>query len=213
LAVDRSKVLVVKKIFLAALLCVATTVVAQQPHTQNNDNSKARLGQRPLQAAEGDTNCGDPVNGIVLCLYKAAEMNNMAVEIRNVGLTDSILNLGYMVGNRHYPTAVVLVFDDSTRNPFVIRLSGPQYIAGRVDPLIAPLPRGASLKLPLRLAKAELTEGAYVIELTEPHTVRAQFDGKRVSGAETNGDTRGLAAIPYWEGTVRSNALRLDPTK
>jgi hypothetical protein len=147
--------------------------------------------------------CGDPVQGILLCLSTTAAKDNFFVEIKNVGTTDEVLNFGVIIGSKQYANAVVLVFDEEKGKPFDIKLAGPAYIAGHVLPLAVPLRTGASLKLPIRFTKQLFGDG-YPIELTEPHTMRVRLVGK-------DPDTNEFSILSYWKGMVFSNTLKVGP--
>jgi hypothetical protein len=155
------------------------------------------LGQQILSS------CGDPVDGIELCLSSTAAKDKFFVEIKNVGTTDLVLNLGEMVGSKQYANAIVLVFDEEKGKPFDIELAGPAFVAGHIVPLVVPLPTGASLKIPIRFTK-ELFGDGYPIELTEPHTMRVRLVGK-------DPDSKEFSMLSYWKGTVFSNTLKVGP--
>src|ERR1035437_379793 len=130
--------------------------------------------------------CGKPVAGIALCLSRSAAPDGATLEVRNTGPEDAVLNLGIMEWTRQYATAL----------PFVV-----------------PLPSGASLKLPLHISKC-IWYASGQLEDFEPdpkkrYTLQAQFMGKGVSQADP--DFKGLTLMPYWKGTVVSNAVAIGP--
>jgi hypothetical protein len=136
------------------------------------------------------------------------------VELRNAGEHDLILNLGIMLaaGRKQYPRAIVLIVTDSQGKARWLDLIEPGAIAGRVDPLIVPLPVGSTFSIPVDLDKYwaaaskefdyKLKPGTYFLE--------AQFDGRGVTQQEANLDVKGIALMPYWTGSITSNRLRFE---
>jgi hypothetical protein len=184
----------------AVLLVILTATVFGQGHS-------FRIAEK----------CGKPVAGIALCLLRSAEPGAM-IEVRNTAPKDAVLNLGIMLANgaRQYPTAITLVLTDAEGKEHHAELAEPPgVIGGRLDPFIVPLPSGASLKLPLHISKC-FWYASGKLEDFEPdpqkhYTLQAQFTGKGVSQAEANLDVKGIALMPYWTGTVVSNAVVIGP--
>jgi hypothetical protein len=161
------------------------------------------------ETLQNDGKCGDPVAGIALCLSPGRGM----LEVRNTGAKDAILNLGTMVANgaQQYPTAISLVLKDANGKEHHAELAEPMgVIGGRLDPLIVPLPRSASLRLLLDISGTRpwYTLGQiedFKPDLKKHYTLQAQFTGKGISEAEANLDLKGIALMPYWTGAVVSN--------
>jgi hypothetical protein len=165
----------------------------------------------PNRSAQSNS-CGNAVNGIALCLTLAGT-ETLSVEIRNAGATDAVLDLGIMLANgtRQYPRAVVLSAQDSAGVELEGTSIDPPVVAGRVDAFVVPLPRGAAVRLPLRLSRYFFHAGAGSTETTIPagrrYTIRAKLtaiDSDR-SAPSVNG--RGLPRGSYWTGTAVSNAI------
>jgi len=134
------------------------------------------------------------------------------VALRNVADHDLILNLGFVLANGRwqYPNAVALTIVDALGKARHFDLIGPGAVAGRIDPLIVPLPAGSAFSLSVDLDKywaAELKEFEYKLGRGS-YTVEARFRGKSVSSQEANLDAKGIALMPYWTGTVTSNRLQ-----
>ena len=133
------------------------------------------------------------------------------VELQNAGQDDLILNLGIMLANgrKQYPKDIVLILTDSQGKARRFDLRGPAFIAGRVDPLIVPLPVGSTFSIPVDLEEYwatasnefayKLKPGAYFFE--------AQFSGGSLTQQEANLDVKGLALMPYSTGSINSNRL------
>ena len=126
------------------------------------------------------------------------------VGIENVGESDVILNLGFMLGNgdKMYPLAVGLVLTDTDGK--VQRLEYPTPgVGGRVDDFLVALRAGSmySLRLALneywvpREARLKLGRGTYRIE--------ARFTGG--VARQINLDTEGIATLRFWKGLLQSN--------
>jgi hypothetical protein len=135
------------------------------------------------------------------------------VELRNSGEDDLVLNVGVMLANgkKQYPNAISLVVTDSKEKSLELGLPGPFFVAGRVDPLVLPLPSGATFSLPVDLANClpvSPSEPDYKFE--GAYSIEARYTGKAVSSQEANLDTKGVALMPYWIGTVTSNRLPFD---
>jgi len=174
------------------------------------DSSSAQRPRRPTW--------GEAVNGLQMSIAldpaKSAPSKTpkFIVALRNAGESDLILNLGFMLGNgkSQYPIAVVLMLTDAQEKSRRLELRGPAIIGGRMDPFVLPIPAGATFSIPADLDKYwapatqefefDLNHGAYSIE--------ARFTGKSVSEPDANLDVKGIALMPYWKGTARSNQLR-----
>jgi len=146
-----------------------------------------------------------------------SRLSKFKVELRNVGDHDLVLNLGIMLANgrRQYPNAVVLTITDSHGKARRFDLIEPAAIAGRVDPLIVPLPVGSAFSVPVDLDRYwaatskefdyKLMRGTYLLE--------AQFSGKALTQHEANLDAQGIALMPFWVGSVTSNRLQFEVVK
>jgi hypothetical protein len=162
--------------------------------------------------------CGGSANGIALCLSPSEERNGVILEIKNIGPTDDVLNLGIMLANgaKQYPKAITLIVIDSEGKQHYATLAEPTWIAGRVDPFIVPLPDDASLKLPLHLSKYFYFTAQHIMEEFKPdptkhYTVQAQFVGRSVDQSTANLDAKGIAFMPFWTGTANSNNVEVGP--
>jgi hypothetical protein len=156
---------------------------------------------------------GETVSGLQLTIHREpaervqSKFPNFRIELHNAGETDLILNLGSMLANgrKQYPDAIVLVLTDSQGKSEKLELQGPAGVAGRVDPLIVPIPVGSAFPIPVDLEKYgpygyTWKPGSYSLE--------AQLTGRGVSQADANLDVKGIALMPYWRGAVESNQLR-----
>ena len=146
-----------------------------------------------------------------------SKMPKFRVELRNVGDHDLILNLGFIVANgrKQYPDAIVLTIVDPQGKARQFDLIGPAGVAGRVDPLILPLPGGSTFSFPVDLEKywpAASKEFEYKLQ-HGTYSLESQFSGKTVSAQETNLDAKGIALMPYWTGTLTSNRLQFEVNK
>jgi len=139
------------------------------------------------------------------------------VELRNAGETDLILNCGVMLANgkKQYPNDVVLTLTDAQGKAREFDLKEPGFVAGRLDPLIVPLPTGATFSLPIDFEKywaAKSQEFDYKIQ-PGTYFLEAQYTGKGVSQLQANLDMKGVALMPYWTGTATSNRLQFEVGK
>lgn len=133
------------------------------------------------------------------------------VELRNAGKNDLILNLGIMLANdrKQYPNAIVLILTDQDGKSRRLELRDPAVIAGRMDPLIVPLPVGSSYSLPVDLGQV-LGSGFPGVRVQIKSWKLFSCDGisgRAVSTQSANLDVKGIALMPYWEGTVCVNQL------
>jgi hypothetical protein len=80
--------------------------------------------------------------------------------------------------------------------------------AGRVDPMVVPLPVGATFSIAADLAKYA-PFGAEPLKLTPgEYSLQARFEGMKA--IDPNLDMPGVQLMPYWVGTVVSNRLRFE---
>ena len=136
------------------------------------------------------------------------------VELQNAGEDDLILNLGLTLANgrKQYPKDIILILTDSQGKARRFDLRGPAHVAGRMDPLIVPLPVGSTFSIAVDLDKYwaaaskefeyKLKPGTYFLE--------AQLSGRGLTQQEANLDVKGLALMPYWTGSITSNRLRFE---
>ncbi len=142
----------------------------------------------------------------------------MILEVKNTGEKDAVLNLGIMLANgaRQYPSAITLTLRDAEGREHQFVLFEPAVIAGRLDPFILPLPKGADMRLPIDLSKYLLMTDRHIEDPPRPDTtkqylVRAEFAGEGVTQAQANLDVKGLALMPFWLGKAVSNTVKTGP--
>src|SRR5271155_4693360 len=163
---------------------------------------------------------GEAVGGLQMSIYsdQASRADSKSpkfrVELRNAGESDLILNLGVMLANgkKQYPNAIVFMLIDAQGKSRRLDLREPGLIAGRLDPLVLPLPTGADFSILVDLDKywaAASKEFDYKLK-PGSYSLEAQFTGKGVSQQEANLDVKGIALMPYWTGTVVSNRLQFE---
>ncbi len=168
---------------------------------------------RPSDAPEKDTKVrltirvADPQSAASLRLY---------VGFENVGDTDTVLNLGTMLGNGRVqiPGAVRLILTDLDGRSRELRFFDRRYpgIAGRVDDYAVPLRGGSVYTLNLRLNDFWCPQtNEFTLELKPgKYTVRAEFTGQEPQ--HVNMDTEGLKLMRFWTGTLRSDAVQFEST-
>jgi len=163
---------------------------------------------------------GEVVDGLQMAIHldqaggALSKAPKFRVELRNAGENDLILNLGIMLANgkKQYPNAVVLTLTDAQGKSRRFDLREPWYIAGRLDPLVLPLPTGADFSILVDLDKywaAASKEFDYKLK-PGSYSLEARFTGKGVSQQEANLDVKGIALMSYWAGTVTSNRLQFE---
>ena len=136
------------------------------------------------------------------------------VSIENVGGSDVVVNLGFMLANGKvmFPEAVRLLLTGPQGGTRELQYFDRRYpgIAGRVDDFIVALRSGSTYSLRLSLDRywspatkewdLKIAPGRYRIE--------ALFDGR--GAMFQNLDTPGIALLNFWKGTVRSSPLSFD---
>jgi hypothetical protein len=163
---------------------------------------------------------GELVGGLQMSIYPDQALRadskppKFRVELRNAGESDLILNLGVMLANgkKQYPNAIILTLIDAQGMSRRLDLREPWFVAGRLDPLVLPLPTGAAFSILVDLDKywaAASKEFDYKLK-PGSYSLEAQFTGKGVSQQEANLDVKGIALMPYWTGTVTSNRQQFE---
>jgi hypothetical protein len=133
------------------------------------------------------------------------------VKLHNAGDRALILNLGMMLANgkKQYADAIHLLLTDAHGKTLPLELTGPAYVAGRIDPFVVPLPEGATLTLPIDLEDYS-SPRQHIFKLSfapGQYTLSAEYTGAGVSQQTANLDMKGISLMPYWIGTVKSNVL------
>jgi hypothetical protein len=126
------------------------------------------------------------------------------VELRNTGKEDLVLNLGMMLANdrKQYPRAIVLILTDSEGKSRIFDLREPFAIAGRLDPMVVPLPKGATFSLPIDLDNYwSAASKEFEYKFKGSYSIEAKFMGEKVPAQQD------LLLAPYWIGEVTSNRL------
>ena len=130
------------------------------------------------------------------------------VHLHNMSDHALVLNAGIMLGNGkvQYATSIKLVLTDEHGRVLNLSLIGPALIAGRVDPLILPLPPGSTFSLPVKLEQYnDPKNNIWKLDLpTGTYALRATFKSEAVPQQQTNLDMRGFVLMPYWTGEVKS---------
>jgi hypothetical protein len=175
--------------------------------------SRAALRSSPQASAE-------TVGGLQMTIHLdqadggQSKAPKFRVELRDAGETDLILNLGVMLANgrKQYPRYVVLTLTDSQGKSRRLDLKEPWFVAGRMDPLVVPLPVGSTFSIPVDLEKYVAAASKEFDYKLKPGTyfLEAQFTGRGFSQREANLDMKGIALMPCWTGSITSNQLRFE---
>jgi hypothetical protein len=165
-------------------------------------NSEVANAQKTSSQAELQVVLSVVSNGTSIPMFE--------IELTNTGKHDLILNLGYMYGRRLFASAIHLSLKDAQNKTEILDLKGPPIIAGRVDPFVVPLPKGARIILPINLADfagysipqqeildIQLKPGRYFLS--------AEYRGEGVEHA--NLDMLGIRSLPYWLGRLDSSEI------
>lgn len=143
---------------------------------------------------------GEKANGLRIGVRVVA--GRLEAILQNAG-KDVVLNVGIMLANgaRQYPSAIRVVAIDPKGQEHSLVIQ-PAFVAGRLDPLVVPLPAGARYIVPLDLGAAvvqgkgdRLAPGSYRIHVA--------YKGTRVQKAAVR-DMPGMALMNYWQGSIRS---------
>ena len=132
------------------------------------------------------------------------------VGIENVGVSDVIVNLGFIggSGDKMYPLAIGLVLTDSNGKVRQLQCIDPA-VAGRVDDYLVALRAGSMYAL--RLAISEYwSPSSHEYQLTlaaGSYRIEARFTGREAG--HINLDTEGIAGFNFWRGTLQSNVATL----
>ena len=125
------------------------------------------------------------------------------ISITNMGDTYFKLNLGIMLGNGLYPTAIRLMLDDSEGNSKELHFCDP-CIAGRVDDYIVPLRAGSTYILKMSMTDFWYPKGPEWPLNLKPGVYRigAQLDSRGIQ--HINSGEEGKLHMDVWKGTLRS---------
>jgi hypothetical protein len=155
--------------------------------------------------------------GLRISLIQEASPAHFRAELRNAGVQALTLNLGTMLdnGREQYVDRIHLLLTSDKGEQLHLQMAGPAMIMGRVDPLVVPLPPGATFTLPIDLRNyIALQEKAWNLSLDPGHyTLTAEYEGVGVSQASANLDMKGIALMPYWIGDVTSPKLAFTLTQ
>lgn len=170
--------------------------------------------------AESDPAWGEPHTGLRIGVYtiqpdEAGQgQPGFGVVLENVGENDLVLNLGLMLANGKTQKMHAIRFLISGPGKRVREMRLRSYpIGGRVDPMVVPLPKGASYTIRCTLDQYVLAEPETGLPTNdasrlEPGTykITAVYQGKLVKEF-INSDMEGFGLMPYWTGTIRSAEL------
>lgn len=151
---------------------------------------------------------GDSLQITLVQAQAVAGQTRFRVELHNAGDQALILNLGMMLANgrKQYANAIHLSLTDAKGKTLPLDLTGPAIVSGRVDPLIVPLPQGATFTLPVDL-KDYSSPRQHIFDpaLAGSYILSAEYTGAGVPEQTVNLDMKGIALMLYWIGTVKSN--------
>jgi hypothetical protein len=176
------------------------------------------LGGFSPEAKPSQQTRGDIVSSLQLTVYleqeeAGSENPKFRVELRNSGEDDLILNLGFLLGWKQYPAAIVLTLGDTHGKSRPVHVREPFTVSGRVDPMVLPLPAGATFSIPVDFDKYQVMtrpeESQFRLE-AGTYTLGAQFTDKGGSQEHLNGCEKGNPVMISRQDTVTSNLLRFE---
>jgi hypothetical protein len=133
------------------------------------------------------------------------------LEMRNPGNQDLVLNLGIELANgaKQYPDAVSYTLTTPDGRALHLESMEPGFIAGRVDPMIVPLPAGAMFSFLVDLNEYAAPKEK-IWQLAFPpgrYSLQVEYTGRAVPESQANLDVRGIALMDYWVGTATAAPL------
>ncbi len=159
--------------------------------------------------AENQERWGAAKQGLQLAIapvhktWTVEEDPEFKVSFRNGGTDDVFLNLGITLGGRrHYAMAVSLLLVEPGGRQLEFKLSGPGFVAGRLDDYVVPLRTGAIHELTLSLSEfygLKLPKGRYQIS--------ARFQGR---GATITNSGQDWTGWNFWKGTLESGVAEFE---
>jgi hypothetical protein len=131
--------------------------------------------------------------------------------MRNPGNQDLVLNLGIELANgaKQYPDAVSYTLTTPDGRALHLESMEPGFIAGRVDPMIVPLPAGAMFSFLVDLNEYAAPKEK-IWQLAFPpgrYSLQVEYTGRAVPESQANLDVRGIALMDYWVGTATAAPL------
>src|SRR5262245_23625732 len=144
---------------------------------------------------------GNSVEGLRISIRQAtggkekAAAPGFAVLLENVGANDLNLRLGYSLANgtTHHPAAVALIVTGPDGKARQLAYKSGR-VAGRMDPLVLPLPVGSSFRLGCALDQyVDEATGSPLALAEGSYQLAAQFTGAAVTPQLANADSQGLA--------------------
>lgn len=162
---------------------------------------------------------GPTVRGLQLSISVAgggkgakASEPEFEVTLRNRGEADASVSLGMMLaGNKvQMPNSLRMEIADAAGHKSALGYFDRKYpgIRGRVDDYIVPLRAGSAYTLRLR-AQNLWASNSGSLKL-EPGRYKAAAILRAGGARYINQDTKGIGAMPLWEGTLRSNEVALE---
>jgi hypothetical protein len=170
--------------------------------------------------AEGVTAWGEPHDGLRIGMFGIRSAGpghgepDFGVVLENVGENDLVLNLGLMLANGKTQKTHAIHFLISRAGQPIREMRLRSYaIGGRVDPMVVPLPTGASYTIRCTLDQYVVVEPdtgipGHQASRLKPGTykITTVYEGKQVKEF-INLDMEGFGLMPYWTGTIRSAEL------
>ena len=152
-----------------------------------------------------------PQGNVEISVIRTERPTVFRVELHNPGGEALVLNVGMALanGSRQYIDRVHLALTMPDGKVLHLEPMGPGFIAGRVDPLIVPLPAGATFAFPVDLQSyvAPKADVWRVDFAAGTYSLQAEYAGAGVSSSEANLDVKGIALMPFWKGEVVSSPV------
>jgi hypothetical protein len=151
-------------------------------------------------------------NSLLLQLTQRSNPFTLVATLVNAGPQALVLNVGMMLGNGRgqFPNEIHFWLTTPKRKRLTLMPRRGGIIGGRIDPMIIPLPSGATYSIKLDLADYWAPEDRTWRWALHPgsYTLTGRYIGRGVPVGTTNLDMRGIALMSYWTGTIDSNILK-----
>ena len=165
----------------------------------------------PLKAVAASPAEADVVS-LTLALVQKEGSSSLIADLINSGSQPLILNLGMMLANgrQQYMDRIQLELTTVDKKVLHLRMRGPGVVAGRIDPMIVPLPPGATYSVLLDLNQyCAPDEQVWRLQLRPgSYPLRAKYTGVGVPQHAANLDMKGISLMPNnLHSWFRTNAL------